>query len=544
MAADAVGLSLLCEHDALAPSATSQEHLVLRLTTPPAAEVQPLPLCAVLVLDVSGSMDGEPLREVKHAVTRLTEVLGDEDALGVVTFSTEARVLSGPRALRDPDARSALRRLVAELRADGSTNIDGGLSKAALLLPPRSGGSDITRLVALLLSDGQPNVGARSPQQLAEAVRLIKDRGVAVSCLGFGASHNEDVLVAIAEAGGGRYAFVKDPRAADSSFARALGVHRDVVAEQVRLLLKPASGVEIAQVLGDPPLRYGAEGVQLRLPDLVVGDAPELVVQLSVTARREIGPARLLRATLRYQRPRHPGERPIEESADAVVDIIAAPRPPSKEVLRAVAMARGLELRRAALRHGDRRNFTGAVAALQQACALINQVPGFARNEATSLGELYEALVDDIENLSKAPDPEQYQILRKVQFDQQSVGGSLSSAPASPSAAQLSRATTGGPRPARLIMLDGGEPGRVYRFDGELRLGRGQSNQVVLVDAGVSRLHALIQPSASQNGFLLEDMGSSNGTVVNGKHIYRGHLLRSGDVIQLGAHRFRFEEGS
>lgn len=85
---------------------------------------------------------------------------------------------------------------------------------------------------------------------------------------------------------------------------------------------------------------------------------------------------------------------------------------------------------------------------------------------------------------------------------------------------------------ATLFVLQGREIGRRFELDREvLSLGRDRSNDVQLADHEVSRRHAEIR--TDPEGFLLVDLGSSNGTYVNGRRVTRQHLV-SGDRVQLG----------
>ena len=65
----------------------------------------------------------------------------------------------------------------------------------------------------------------------------------------------------------------------------------------------------------------------------------------------------------------------------------------------------------------------------------------------------------------------------------------------------------------------------------ELVVGRSETCEIFVNDGSVSRRHAKITPS--KDGFFLEDLGSKNGTAVNGKLITRGPV-KSGDVIHFG----------
>lgn len=77
---------------------------------------------------------------------------------------------------------------------------------------------------------------------------------------------------------------------------------------------------------------------------------------------------------------------------------------------------------------------------------------------------------------------------------------------------------------------------------GQLLIGSGASaaSSLVVADAAVSRQHCRI--TATPRGLVLEDLGSRNGTFVNGQRLTAAHLLRDGDVIALGnLTRLRFK---
>ncbi len=85
------------------------------------------------------------------------------------------------------------------------------------------------------------------------------------------------------------------------------------------------------------------------------------------------------------------------------------------------------------------------------------------------------------------------------------------------------------------IVLSGGAIGMMYKLrgDGSMVIGRGLGADVRLEDEGVSRQHSKV--TAVGNGDLvLEDLGSSNGTYVNGNRI-QTHTLKDSDKIQVGS---------
>lgn len=85
---------------------------------------------------------------------------------------------------------------------------------------------------------------------------------------------------------------------------------------------------------------------------------------------------------------------------------------------------------------------------------------------------------------------------------------------------------------ATLLVIQGVEPGlRIDVGDGPVGLGRGPQNELRLLDTEASRTHARIQIQNDQ--LVITDLGSSNGTFVNGR-VIRTHTLLDGDQIQIG----------
>lgn len=93
--------------------------------------------------------------------------------------------------------------------------------------------------------------------------------------------------------------------------------------------------------------------------------------------------------------------------------------------------------------------------------------------------------------------------------------------------------------PFSLTIMGGGETGERFVFEQkEVTLGRIADNDLVLYDASVSRRHSMVYHRNGQ--FILEDLGSSNGTVLNGYLINQPTVLCEGDQLSIGAVRFSF----
>lgn len=85
---------------------------------------------------------------------------------------------------------------------------------------------------------------------------------------------------------------------------------------------------------------------------------------------------------------------------------------------------------------------------------------------------------------------------------------------------------------AMLLMLEGPAPGRrVFLERPTLLIGRDEGCDIVIADRQVSRHHARI--SLEGDGYILKDLGSKNGTFVNGQELAEPYALQDGDEIQI-----------
>jgi hypothetical protein len=89
-----------------------------------------------------------------------------------------------------------------------------------------------------------------------------------------------------------------------------------------------------------------------------------------------------------------------------------------------------------------------------------------------------------------------------------------------------------------LRTLEGVPPNGVYAIAAMSRIGRSDESEIVLVDASVSRAHAVLEITRGEA--VVRDLGSTNGTFLNGRRIERARL-RDGDELRFGNTRMRFE---
>ncbi len=484
-------------------------------------------LACALSLDVSGSMGGPPLEMLVASVEKLCELARPTDRIGVVAFSDSATVIA-PLTPMDPSGRRTLTSRVRRLQAQGGTNVEDGLRKAAELLAPTDGAA---RPAILLLSDGQPNRGAASPEALADVVGAQRPR-VTVSTLGYGVHHSEDVLVAIADAGAGRFSFIADPAACRRELAAALGAQSDIVAAGVELVLAPAEGIEIKRIVGDPPTRFVRGGVRLALSDME--DRSQRIVALELAYDRPLAVGgHLLDVRLSHTETRA-GAR-VEIALPIVVDVNASGAADDPEGIGFILLSRAEESRRKARALADARNFEGAAATLRAIMGEIVAAPGYVAADGSMLSEAYELLLDEVVAFERAPSSETYSVFRKQTIMQKLDGdGARSVAPVRGATSRLFARTTAGPaKEAHLVVVRGPLLGSAFRLGEACAIGRTAGADIVVPSPSVSRRHAEIYALDAEHWVC--DLGSTNATEVNGRKLATApHKLSAGDVIRVG----------
>jgi pSer/pThr/pTyr-binding forkhead associated (FHA) protein len=97
-------------------------------------------------------------------------------------------------------------------------------------------------------------------------------------------------------------------------------------------------------------------------------------------------------------------------------------------------------------------------------------------------------------------------------------------------------ATPGAPS---VLVRESPEGSEVFQLGPRVVIGRLDTCDLPVDDRSVSREHARL--SRLRDGYVIEDLGSTNGTLVNGQRIHEAVLLHPGDLVSVGSVEFRFE---
>ncbi|MEZ4314621.1 MAG: VWA domain-containing protein [Polyangiaceae bacterium] len=185
-----LGLRADLERTSLPPTGGAV-HLRLSLASAEAADLPRPDLAVTLVLDVSGSMNGDAITNARAAAHKLVDRLAPTDRFSLVTFSNDAQVLVpigqvGPR-------RGFIHATIHNIGVDGGTNIGDGLRLGYEQTRNPSVPADAVRCV-MLLSDGHANAGETRSSSLARMALDAFQDGIQTSSFGLGDSYDGPLM--------------------------------------------------------------------------------------------------------------------------------------------------------------------------------------------------------------------------------------------------------------------------------------------------------------------------------------------------------------
>lgn len=214
-----------------APADMGGKRLHVRIATTDAQGTRK-PIFLIPILDNSGSMgasagsvEGQETHRfsrldlVKHAVKTMAAILGPDDYMGIVSFSTEATIRMLPKRMND-EGRLDVDAALCMIRPDSSTNIWDGMKKAAELASNPAFANH--NIVAMLLTDGYPNINP--PRGIVPTARatLRTANPWTLHTFGFGYDLDSELLLEIAEYGNGLFGFIPDASMVGTVFINAL----------------------------------------------------------------------------------------------------------------------------------------------------------------------------------------------------------------------------------------------------------------------------------------------------------------------------------
>jgi Ca-activated chloride channel family protein len=290
----ALALETRVGHERLRADGSRHTYLMLEMRVPSAARAAKIvPSNTALVLDRSGSMEGQAMANAKTAANAWIERTADGDRLSVVAFDSDVQRLMAPTAMNSETRKAAID-AVSRLGLGGSTCISCGIEEVMTQFSPDD--TSLQRIV--VLSDGEANRGIVSMPGFAELAERCRERGVSVTTVGLGTSYNEKVLSLLSFESNGRHHFAADPEALAPLFVAESDVLRSTVATAVEAQVRLAPGVELVRVADRAHSTKGAGEVAVPLGSFAAGASK--TVLLEVIAPRDVGRRDLADVELRW----------------------------------------------------------------------------------------------------------------------------------------------------------------------------------------------------------------------------------------------------
>lgn len=295
-------------------SETTREHLLLMLKSSGAMMGRRMPLNLCLVIDRSGSMEGEPLEYVKRACGYVVDLLEPSDILSIVTFEEQVDVVMPARRVVN---KALIKEHIHRIQPGNTTNLYDGMITGCMQIASVNAPGYLNRV--LLLTDGEPTAGIKDFASIVGQVAEQKNRGISITALGFGSEYNEELMAGIARRSGGNYYYIAQPALIPEVFRRELETLMTITAKNVRIRLNLPRGVQCRYVYGVPTPRFSERSVEYQVADIERGSIVTSLSELEL-GRHVPGTYRVVRAEVLYDDA--VSGRAEALGADAVIEFV------------------------------------------------------------------------------------------------------------------------------------------------------------------------------------------------------------------------------
>ena len=346
------------------------------------------PINLSLVLDRSGSMGGSPLRNALKAAEQLVEYLNPEDYLSVVVYDDVAKTVLPPQLVTD---KAVIKAVIKTIRVGGLTNLSGGWLMGCDRVQSQQTPQQLARV--LLLTDGFANCGICEPNILVKTAKEKAEAGIITTTLGFGNGFNEDLLIDIAEGGGGNFYFIQSADDAGNVFSIEMESLTSIVGQNLTVNLETKNQIQVAEVLNKYPSQTQPAGVEVFLGDIYQVESKPLVLQFSIPAIATEGKIDLGSITYSYQKVFDGSIQKFTDTLPLTINVVseaaASKIELNSDVTQQASQLRIAKKKDEAVANADAGNYKQAAEILRQA---VEELKSKALNEYFEIAEEIEQL--------------------------------------------------------------------------------------------------------------------------------------------------------
>ena len=343
-----------------------------------------------LVLDRSGSMDGEKMDNLKEAVGYVADHLSDNDLVSVTIFDDQVETVIPNQAAKN---RSDIKNKVEKVIPRGGTQISDGLRAGLAEVKKGHSAGRVNRV--LLLTDGQTWDDEDACLRLAEEAGK---QNVAITTIGIGDEWNEKLLLQIAEKSQGNSHWIQNPIAILDAFRQEVEGMQAVAAVNLKLTARLSPGVKPVKVYSTVPMisdisakAVNGQGVTAGLGSLDGKQGQKVLIEMRVPAHAA-GTFRLGQVEITYDVPSN-GAKAQSVKTDLSImftDDAAKAAKVNAKVMNLVEKVSAFKLQTRALTEAEAGNIAGATQKLQAAATILldlgeNELAKAAQTEIMTL---------------------------------------------------------------------------------------------------------------------------------------------------------------
>ena len=280
--------------------AGGSQNVVLKVTldAPPAPRnIERPPINLGLVLDQSGSMNGNKIEQAKAAAIEALSRLGVRDIFNVVVYDTNVHTILP--AQNAGNINHIIRR-IRDIRAGGNTALFGGVSQGASEIRKNLNADYIHRII--LLSDGLANVGPKNPEDLGRLGAALLKEKISVTTVGVGVDYNEDLMARLSQRSDGNTYFVESGYDLPRIFTAELGDVLNVVAKQVKVTITLPDNVEPVDIIGREG-RIKGRRIELFMNQLYGDQEKYALIEVKLPKSRAGSRIKIAQADVYYENP-------------------------------------------------------------------------------------------------------------------------------------------------------------------------------------------------------------------------------------------------
>lgn len=357
------------DQEAVLAGSGEDRYLVVEVSAPELAGDVRRPVNLAVVMDTSGSMAGRgKISHARMAAKELVNLMGPQDTLSLVTFSSTARVHAPSGPVVD---KAWLTSVIDGIRPEGGTNLYDGIATGFSQLDQASL-SGVKRVV--VLSDGKANMGVSDPDELRRVAGSRVQDGISVSALGLGLDYDEDLLGRMSDAGGGRYRFVDRPGQLTELFVDELRQMTAIAGREATVDVQLPTGITLLELYGyESELR--GDGFRVFLGDVHGGETRKIVARVRVASGAE-GDVDIADVDLDYADAESGrlAKQQAHVAAAVTRNEVVAKRSLNKDVTKKAALARSAKLLDESARAWEKGDMASNQAKLTEAQSMLQSI--------------------------------------------------------------------------------------------------------------------------------------------------------------------------